>query len=75
MQNKAVNALQDFVRQESASGIILIAAMLLAMLLANSPFDPLYEWILDLTIAVQIGSLEIHKPLLMWVNDEVIEVN
>jgi NhaA family Na+:H+ antiporter len=74
MQNKAVNALQDFVRQESASGIILIAAMLLAMLLANSPFDPQYEWILHLTIAVQVGALEIHKPLLMWVNDGLMAV-
>ncbi len=74
MQNKSVNSLQDFVRQESASGIILIVAMLLAMLLANSPFDPLYEWILHLTIAVQIGALEIHKPLLMWVNDGLMAV-
>jgi NhaA family Na+:H+ antiporter len=37
--------------------------------LANSPAAPLYDALLDLPAAVQIGPLEIRKPLLLWLND------
>lgn len=74
MQNKTRNALQEFIQQESFGGILLIAAMVLAMIMANSPLDRLYDWILNLTVAVQIGALEIHKPLIMWINDGLMAV-
>ncbi len=63
------NFLQTFLQQESAGGMLLFGAALLAILLANSPFAYLYELLIDTTVAIQIGALKLSKPLLLWVND------
>ncbi len=67
-------AVREFMRLESASGVLLLAFTLLALLLANSPLSHFYGQILDTTVAVQVGALTIHKPLLLWVNDGLMAV-
>ena len=64
-----INAFRDFLRLESAGGILLVAAAVLAMLIANSPFDGIYESLVDLPVEIRIGNFEIAKPLLLWIND------
>ena len=68
------SAVRDFMRLESAGGILLLLSTLLAMLIANSPLSHFYEGLLDTTVAVQVGALEINKPLLLWVNDGLMAV-
>jgi len=63
-----------FLKQESAGGILLVAAAVLAMVLANSPLRSLYQLLLDTPVAVQVGGLEIAKPLLLWVNDGLMAI-
>ena len=71
---RASNALTDFFRLEAAGGILLIAAAALALLCANSPLDVLYEGFRELPVAVQVGGLQIAKPLLLWINDGLMAV-
>ena len=59
---------------ESASSILLLAAVIIAMLAANSPLAGLYNELLDTTVAVQVGALSINKPLLLWVNDGLMAI-
>ena len=66
--------LQEFLRLESAGGVVLLAATVVAMIAANSPISDLYGAIFDTTVAVQIGALVISKPLLLWVNDGLMAV-
>ena len=66
--------IQRFLKQESAAGIILFGAAVVAMVLANSPLAHWYALLLDTPVAVQIGALEIAKPLLLWVNDGLMAV-
>ena len=61
--------LTRFFELESASGLLLIAAAVLAMTINNSPLSFLYTGLLDIPVAVQFGALEIAKPLLLWIND------
>jgi len=68
------NAIHDFMRLESAGGILLLISAILAMLVANSPLSQLYEALLGTTVAVQVGALAINKPLLLWVNDGLMAV-
>ena len=63
------NALTRFLQLESASGLLLIGAAVLAMTINNSPLSFLYNGLLDVPVAVQIGALQIAKPLLLWIND------
>ena len=71
---RPLDALRDFLRLESAGGVLLFIAALLAMLIANSPLESLYDDLLETTVAVQIGRLAIDKPLLLWINDGLMAV-
>jgi NhaA family Na+:H+ antiporter len=68
------NAVGDFMRLETASGILLLVATIIAMLVANSPLSDIYNALLDTTVAVQVGALAIDKPFLLWVNDGLMAV-
>jgi len=61
--------IREFLRLEAAAGIILFMAAVLGMTLDNSPLRWLYDALLTTTVAIQVGALEIHKPLLLWIND------
>lgn len=58
-----------FFQLEAASGLLLIAAAVLALIINNSPLSDLYGGLLDVPVAVQVGALNIAKPLLLWIND------
>ncbi|MER2098956.1 MAG: Na+/H+ antiporter NhaA, partial [Pseudomonas qingdaonensis] len=58
-----------FFQLESASGLLLIAAAALALIINNSPLSYLYNGLLDVPVVAQVGALQIAKPLLLWIND------
>lgn len=58
-----------FFQMEAASGLLLIAAAVLALIINNSPLSWLYSGLLDTPVVAQIGALKIAKPLLLWIND------
>ncbi|MGL5409304.1 MAG: Na+/H+ antiporter NhaA, partial [Shewanella sp.] len=62
-------AIKNFLGQESAGGILLLVAVVFAMLMANSPLSGFYEGFLGTDVQVRIGTLDIHKPLVLWIND------
>jgi len=66
--------LRNFLRMESAAGIVLMGAALLAMIAANSPASSLYAIFLDTPVEVRIGALQIAKPLFLWVNDGLMAI-
>ncbi|QZD89741.1 Na+/H+ antiporter NhaA [Qipengyuania aurantiaca] len=66
--------LKDFLQKESAGGIVLIFAALLALAVANSPLLAGYQDLLDTGVVVGIGSFVIDKPLLLWINDGLMAV-
>ena len=69
-----VSTINDFIRLESAGGILLLVSAIIALIVANSPLAGLYSSFLDMTVAVQIGALAIDKPLFLWVNDGLMAV-
>ncbi|WP_286239834.1 Na+/H+ antiporter NhaA [Neptuniibacter halophilus] len=66
--------IQSFIKHESSGGILLIFAMLLAMLMANTVLDQYYHAVLQLPVEVRVGSLQLAKPLLLWINDGLMAV-
>ena len=71
---RITEALRDFLRLESAGGILLVLAALIAIILANSPLNVFYEWLLAIPVTVTIGELGLSKPLLLWINDGLMAV-
>jgi len=64
-----IKSINDFLKLEAASGIILMFAAVAAMIIANSPFMVYYDMLLNIPVQVSIGTFEIAKPLLLWIND------
>src|SRR5215469_15927223 len=69
-----LSRLQQFAKLESSAGIVLCAAAAVAVVMANSRLGGLYTGLLDTPLAIQVGSLIIAKPLLLWVNDGLMAV-
>ncbi len=65
----ALQRLADFFRLEAASGILLIAAAVVALVCANTPLHDLYQGLRELPVSLRVGAFGIDKPLLLWVND------
>ena len=66
--------IREFFRLESAGGLLLVAAAVLAVAMANSPLGSFYQAFLDTRLEVRVGALEIAKPLLLWINDGLMAV-
>ena len=71
---KPLAAIREFLALESASGLLLAAAALVALVLANSAGAGLYFELLDLPVELRVGRLELAKPLLLWINDGLMAV-
>ena len=69
MTSSLISSINSFLKLESAGGILLIAAAMLAILCANTPLDPYYNLLLSTPVEVRVGDLQIAKPLLLWIND------
>jgi len=71
-----VKPIQEFLKQESTGGIILIFTTILALIIANSPWSHQYfeflHYKIDITIGENIFSLK--KPVEVWINDFLMAI-
>ena len=74
MSNSQESFLSNFFKLESAGGIILMFAAVLAIVLANSPLQSYYALFIDTPVEIRIGTLEVAKPLLLWINDGLMAI-
>lgn len=72
--NPLMRAARDFLRLESAGGMLLVAAAVLAIVLRNSPLAGGYVTLLDTPVVIRIGDFGFFKPLLLWINDGLMAV-
>ena len=59
----------SFLKMEAAGGVLLFVAAILAIVMANSPLQGLYQWFLAIPVEIRVGALQVAKPLLLWIND------
>ncbi|HEY9235168.1 MAG TPA: Na+/H+ antiporter NhaA [Phenylobacterium sp.] len=64
----------DFLKTETASGVILASAALLALLLANSPWADSYFAFIRHEIPIQIGAFHEVKPVDRWIKDGLMAI-
>jgi len=74
MIDRVSAALKDFLKQESAGGIVLMVTAALALVIANSPLAPAYFGTLDTKLNVSFGSFAIDKALILWINDGLMAI-
>ncbi|HEX6858767.1 MAG TPA: Na+/H+ antiporter NhaA [Caulobacteraceae bacterium] len=73
-RKRPFSALREFLGQEAAGGYVLMAAAVLALALANSPFAPGYFAVLDSYVGGHLGPLHLRESVLHWINDGLMAV-
>lgn len=69
-----ISAIREFLRHESAGGIVLLGAAALALILTNSPLSAQYLGFFDLHLTVTLNGIGLDKPLGLWINDGLMAV-
>ena len=69
-----LRALDRFFNHEASGGILLMAAALAAMIIANSGLAPAYEAFLGAQFSVLLNGEGLSKPAILWINDGLMAV-
>jgi NhaA family Na+:H+ antiporter len=67
-------AFREFFRMEAAGGIVLLAAALVAILWANSPWQGSYTDLLSTRLSFGFGDDSISKSIASWVKDGLMVI-
>ena len=69
-----INLIREFLKLESAGGLLLVIATIMALIMKNSAYSDWYGALLNTPVNVAIGEFQIAKPLLLWINDGLMAV-
>ncbi len=72
--NQRFSGALAFMQHDAASGIVLLGAALLALILQNSPASWLYDGLLETPVTIGVGAIMVDKPLLLWINDGLMAI-
>jgi len=66
--NRVIRPLKDFLNRESASGILILIASLLGLLVANSPLSDGYFQTLAFDFEISLGAIYLNLTILKSIN-------
>ncbi len=72
--DRLVEPLDRFFHVAAASGFVLLACSIFALVAANSPWAESYAAIWKTPMGFQWGTVEIHHSLLHWINDGLMAI-
>jgi Na+:H+ antiporter, NhaA family len=65
---------KNFLRIQSASGIVLMICTAIALALANSTWAEDFASVFQIRLYIGMGEFGLNKPLLLWINDGLMTV-
>jgi Na+:H+ antiporter, NhaA family len=71
---RILGPMQQFVNRSASSGIVLIIATIVALILANSGLAQAYNDLLHTEIGITVGPYELREDLLHWINDGLMAI-
>ena len=69
-----LSPIKEFIKTESFSGILLMVAAVLALIVANSPLAEFYFQSLQTKLTVGLPDANISKPIILWINDGLMAI-
>jgi NhaA family Na+:H+ antiporter len=72
--DRLVAPIERFLHVEAASGIVLLAAAIAALALANSPLSESFLAFWQTPVELSFGSFELRHSLRHWINDGVMAI-
>jgi NhaA family Na+:H+ antiporter len=65
---------REFTRLSAASGVLLIAAAVVAMVLANSPWSAAWQELWETELSITLGPLDVSLSLLHWIDEGLMAI-
>ncbi|MGO3181245.1 MAG: Na+/H+ antiporter NhaA [Aequorivita sp.] len=72
--NNLTQNISAFFKKDSAPGILLILATIVALIVANTPLRSFYREMMQLTFGLGFEDVNLSKPLHDWVNDGLMSI-
>ena len=72
--NGLAQKIKRFFQKDSAAGMMLLYATILALIVANSPLYEWYHHLLELHITLGVGDIVIDKSVHHWINDGLMAI-
>lgn len=66
---QVVSPIEEFLHQETSSGILLMICVALALVIANSPLFPVYDAVLHTKFSIGTEKYYISQSIQHWIND------
>jgi len=71
---KVATPLEHFIHAQTTTGIVLIFMTIVALILANSPLQDIYEQVFHLSISFDVGSWKLSHTIHHWINDGLMAI-
>jgi len=72
--DKIITPFEEFIHQQTTSGLLLMSMAVIALFLANSPLAETYLHIIHTEIGFNIGSWSLKMSLGHWINDGLMAI-
>ncbi|MCK7597699.1 Na+/H+ antiporter NhaA [Microbulbifer sp. CAU 1566] len=71
---RLVTPFEEFIHRQSSSGLLLMACAVLAMIIANSPWQEWYKHLLHLPVSYNFGDWSLSMTFHHWINDGLMAI-
>ncbi len=71
---RVIRPFNEFMQYEASGGIALLACVIGALIISNSPIGHSFLSIWETYVGISIGSFNLTKPLVFWINDLLMAV-
>jgi NhaA family Na+:H+ antiporter len=71
---RVLRPIQEFTERSASGGVVLMAAAVVALILANSPLAGPYERLLHVPLGISAGPLRLELSLAHWISDALMVV-
>lgn len=70
--SRVLTPFEEFIHRQTTSGLLLMGAAVIALLLANGVYADIYQHFIHTPVNLSIGSWDINMTLHHWVNDALM---
>ncbi len=72
--DQVLTPLDEFIHRQTTSGVLLMFCAVLAIYIANSPWNEAYHHLLELPFTVGFPGFQLSKSLHHWINDGLMAI-